>query len=610
MTPADIAILQRAFGLLGAGDVAGADRALRTLRAAMRQHPDALFVAAMIAKGQGQFDRARGALENALRAAPRHAQLWNAYGNLLSEMGQGAQAIAALQNAVQCDARYVEGWVNLAIVATQGEDWQTAGTAAKQATLLAPSDSRGWAATGALEQARGAPDAAEKAYRMAVQVNPHDLASRHNLATVLRDLDRREEALAVLEAAMAAGLTAPESGTTRAHLLAERGRFDDAVAQYRAVLSLHPAHLDAHETLASLLPQIGQGAAALDSYAAAAEIAGGSAAFWHSAVGSAKALGDGTRMLEWIDAGTAAIGNDVDLMLARSGALSMLGRRDEAMAVLEQVHAVAPDNAALHANFAYLKLAMGDAKGAEPHALRMGALMPQDQTSWALLTLIWRLMGDEREYWLAGYDRLVMPMDVPTPAGWSSRAAFLADVEQALTALHITTAHPAEQSLRGGTQTRGHLFDRQHPIIRALGESIRTAVSEALGALPVDPAHPFLSRNGRPWRFSGSWSVRLRDQGFHVSHIHTSGWVSSAFYASLPPEVAAGDMQADGAVPQGALMFGVPDASLGLDLSPRRIVQPVQGRLVIFPSYLWHGTAPFHSDHPRMTVAFDAVPAI
>jgi hypothetical protein len=37
-------------------------------------------------------------------------------------------------------------------------------------------------------------------------------------------------------------------------------------------------------------------------------------------------------------------------------------------------------------------------------------------------------------------------------------------------------------------------------------------------------------------------------------------------------------------------------------------VTPVPGRLAIFPSYVWHGTAPFESAAARLTVAFDALP--
>jgi hypothetical protein len=38
-------------------------------------------------------------------------------------------------------------------------------------------------------------------------------------------------------------------------------------------------------------------------------------------------------------------------------------------------------------------------------------------------------------------------------------------------------------------------------------------------------------------------------------------------------------------------------------------VKPEAGKLVLFPSYMWHGVEPFESDAPRLTVAFDALPA-
>ena len=52
------------------------------------------------------------------------------------------------------------------------------------------------------------------------------------------------------------------------------------------------------------------------------------------------------------------------------------------------------------------------------------------------------------------------------------------------------------------------------------------------------------------------------------------------------------------------------DSSLDKDLGlpPRRVVKPEAGTLVLFPSYMWHGTIPFHSQQPRLTVAFDLLP--
>jgi hypothetical protein len=96
--------------------------------------------------------------------------------------------------------------------------------------------------------------------------------------------------------------------------------------------------------------------------------------------------------------------------------------------------------------------------------------------------------------------------------------------------------------------------------------------------------------------------VRLRSQGYHTNHIHPEGWISSALYVVLPDEVREGEGDA------GHLQFGVPPAELGIAVPPRRSVKPEVGVLSLFPSYMWHGTVPFSSEQPRITVAFDLVP--
>jgi hypothetical protein len=85
--------------------------------------------------------------------------------------------------------------------------------------------------------------------------------------------------------------------------------------------------------------------------------------------------------------------------------------------------------------------------------------------------------------------------------------------------------------------------------------------------------------------------------------------LSSALYVELPDAIVqAGRTAAANQPSEGALTFGVPSSVFGLDLSPRRIERPEVGRLVIFPSYFWHGTMPFVSESPRLTIAFDMVP--
>jgi hypothetical protein len=160
--------------------------------------------------------------------------------------------------------------------------------------------------------------------------------------------------------------------------------------------------------------------------------------------------------------------------------------------------------------------------------------------------------------------------------------------------------------LRGGSQTSGVLFGRREPEIDALRDAIAAAVLRYSEQLPDDPSHPFLRRKATGIRFAGSWSVRLWSSGRHVNHYHQDGWISSAYYVSLPPSVA----HAREGVTAGCIQFGEPPVELGLGIGPRRVIQPRAGRLVLFPSYLWHGTVPFEDDAPRLTVAFDAVPAM
>jgi len=100
----------------------------------------------------------------------------------------------------------------------------------------------------------------------------------------------------------------------------------------------------------------------------------------------------------------------------------------------------------------------------------------------------------------------------------------------------------------------------------------------------------------------GCWSVRLVKGGSHVNHIHPEGWISSAFYVVVPPSVRAESNSEAGWITFGAPYFPVEG------LAPERSVCPKPGRLVLFPSYMWHGVNAFTDEAERISVAFDLVP--
>jgi tetratricopeptide (TPR) repeat protein len=211
---------------------------------------------------------------------------------------------------------------------------------------------------------------------------------------------------------------------------------------------------------------------------------------------------------------------------------------------------------------------------------------------WPYASLAWRLTGDPRWAWLEGDPGLVGVYDI------GERLPSLDALAERLRALHLALGHPLEQSVRGGSQTDGPLFARIEPEIRTLRAAIVEAVERHIAQLPPPrPGHPMLIARRAPIRFAGSWSIRLAGEGFHVNHLHPAGWISSAFYVALPEAAMGGPDHA------GWLSLGEA-TELGLNLPPIRLIEPRPGRLVLFPSTMWHGTRPF-AEGERLTVAFD-----
>jgi uncharacterized protein (TIGR02466 family) len=278
------------------------------------------------------------------------------------------------------------------------------------------------------------------------------------------------------------------------------------------------------------------------------------------------------------------------------------GRWDQAL----QVHAAAvnvagsmPDH---RISYARALLACGRPDEALLQAKLGTVQMPFNQRALAYLTLCWRMLGDERDEMLNDYERFVRVYDVPVPKQFDNSAEFNERLAGVLRSLHVGKRHPAEQTLRGGTQTSGDLFLRPEPEIRDLVTSLATCVQDYVRSLPQHKEHPLLVRRSGSFDFAASWSVRLGRSGYHTQHVHPLGWISSAYYVQVPPEISAS------AAEGGGIKFGEPDIDLGAKGAARRIIQPEVGRLVLFPSYMWHGTVPFESEESRMTVAFDVVP--
>jgi hypothetical protein len=177
----------------------------------------------------------------------------------------------------------------------------------------------------------------------------------------------------------------------------------------------------------------------------------------------------------------------------------------------------------------------------------------------------------------------------------------LDEIAATLRTLHGERAPPIGQSVRGGTQTAGQLFLRSDPEIVMLTDALAAAIRQFFGSLPnADPRHPLLKHRDMGIAFGPSWSIRFTGSGHHAAHFHPNGILSSACYIALP------DTLADPIEKPGWLEIGRPPPELRTDLGPLATFEPKPGRLVLFPSFLFHGTRPFTGGE-RLTVAFDLV---
>lgn len=453
--------------------------------------------------------------------------------------------------------------------------------------------------------------------------NPDDLVVLHWHALLLRGLDRRDEAITLLEAArrlnpanaslahslaqltLEAGMPAstgfleairlaPSRPELRLGLAAARfaeGEGERALAELDDLLAAQAGWYPGHRQYAQLATMTGHGDAAMTSYERAIAAFPDAGQLYFEA---AALLIEGERhdeALAMIERSIGRIGEDQALLCLKAGALDELGRFAEAETLFARLADI--DDLSHTIRRQRFLLRRGEAAAAsrelEPW-LAAGTMAGL----WPYAALAWRLGNDPRANWLER-DDLFVTVDL------GADEVDLAGLTALLRRLHAAGGRYFDQSVRHGTQTDGALLGRCEPEIVQLRASLARRVGQHIAGLPAaDPGHPALGpRRDRPVRFAGSWSVRLSQAGYHASHHHPQGWFSSAFYLQVPE-----GLEAD----EGMLALGESPSDLGLGLPAYRLVEPKPGRLVLFPSFTWHATRPFKAGE-RITVAFDVAPA-
>ncbi|HEX7037187.1 MAG TPA: tetratricopeptide repeat protein [Pseudomonadales bacterium] len=597
--------IRRALTLMQAGRQAESIALCQRVLAVAPGQPDALHLLALAARDRDDPAAAEHFFQRALSAAPRRADILVNYGNFLFARGRAREARSKLTKAVKSQPGSASAWYHLGLLSLRTGELREARRCAVRATTLAPEYPAAWELLAAVQQKTGDTRGAIATCRRGIGHQANAPRLHYSLGQLLREECEFEAAAVAYESALEKGHTTPDAYRNLAEAWLEAGHPDEAMAAADRGVQQFPDHAPLHRIRARMRWELEAAGDPLQGLRQSARDHPRNPDLWRALVELLNLLERRDEARDVLaEALAAGCPETPELRLLAAVSLADSGHAEEATRAFEALNESCADHPDIKLAYAQHALSNGDPGLAEKLCGEVLQLTPLDQLALAYLGTAWQLQQDPREQWLLDYQRMIRQVEVPPPAGYADGASFFAALAEVLTSLHRTRAHPIDQTLRGGTQTNGFLFRLKHPLLRELEAQIRVAVREALSTFPCEPEHPFWGRRprGDGVRFSGAWSVRLSSAGYHTNHVHPMGWMSSALYVALPDEVRSSESRA------GYIQFGVPLLDKDPGLPPRRVIRPEVGTVVLFPSYMWHGTIPFRSQQPRLTVAFDLLP--
>ncbi|MGH6889117.1 MAG: tetratricopeptide repeat protein [Rhizomicrobium sp.] len=603
----DADILDRVVSAIDRLELRSAEEILLRLLAQSPDEPRALQLMGVVRSTEGRFADAEDFYRRSLAALPGQPHVHHNLGKALRSQGRFAEAASEQREAVRVKPNYAEAHLDLAIALSDAGDHDAALKSCRDALRVQPNFLLAKQTMAAELCALDRPLEAERLMREALALgvrNPRQKAAlEHNLAIALKQQRRYSQALPLFDSAQRTVPEMPFVDYNRGNTLQHLGRMDEAVESYRLALARNPLDLAAHRDLNELLYRQRDDEGFLRSY--------DEAALLYPEIGELPLRkgnllylkGEYEQARECFGRAIALLPDSVTPHDGLALVLARLNDFDSAIAEHRNVVRMEPENAHGWRNYAQTLLAAGDAGTALAAAEKAVAIEPDSQIALAVWGLALRVLDDPREQPMNDTNNLVRAYEIGVPEGYASMDVFNRELNAYLDRLHVDRRECIDQTLRSGTQTLDNLFGAGHDPVERLRARVDEAVADYVSRMKDDDTHPLYRRRKSKFGYSASWSSRLHDCGFHTNHVHPKGWISSAYYVSVPD--AAKDAQRK----EGWIKFGEPNVTFGIDDAVRRTIRPEPGVLVLFPSYMWHGTIPFHSAQSRTTIAFDAVPA-
>ena len=456
-----------------------------------------------------------------------------------------------------------------------------------------------YARTGRLAEARAL-------YGTVLTARPDHRNALKAAALVAFRLDAVDEAVALLQRAVA--LDAGDAGAHNdlGNVLQAAGRLDAALTAYRRAVELDPERAETHVNL-------GQALRAKGDLEGAAEALGRAAALRPDHAGTLLRIGLVHHAKGDLDGAASAFlqvlaiePENAEACFAFGNVLYAQGRLDEAVEAYGQAATLRAE--ILDASFevgkprhVHAHFDRGEPRAALEACDDLLARQPGQSGALAMKAVaLWEAGEKDQARSLLDFDRLLRQEHSAPPANFADISAFNAALAAHVRNHPTLQAAPESYSMERG-QSTGELLPGRGAAA-AFGALVAQAVDRYREAVSQGPSHPFLANIPDRIRIT-AWGVILDEGAYQVPHIHPSAWLSGVYYVALPSSLGADD---DGTA--GWIEFGRPYWDFQIRAEPEtRLIEPEEGLMLLFPSYMFHRTLPFTGAGERISIAFDVL---
>lgn len=541
------------------------ESALMHMKASLKvksNQPHVLLNLAMCQRQSRQHNEALKTFNKLLKQVPDHAVAFKNKIQLLSEMGRNEQALTELRHKIDTSSGNFELFSLLGEISSNCKLY---------------------------------PDAIS-AYNKAIDLKPVSAVALHNLGLAYRLNAEPEKALTAYHKALDVGKPVYQLMHNLGNAYSDLGQLEKAIEYYQKALKLNFGYIETHINLNDLLWETGNTTHYLQSYIQAIFTFPDDPVFVYQYVRRLFRISQYELALKVLDSKKAMFGMQAEYQYLYAKVQISLGHNNAGKELLMDVQGKDSLSLEDQLDICEILLKQKSYDLAQSKIEQILKIEPHNIAALAYWGICLRHTGNNQEQELNDYAHFVQEYVVFDPV---KEVDFYDELVVTLSELHSSKEQPIDQTLINGTQTRGRLFSYDKPVIKELVQRIRSCV-----AMYIEQNQKWANEwcqlpDAQNPTFIGSWSVKLKSGGFHSNHFHPMGKLSSVLYISLPDSIA------DTTENEGFLKFGEPNFRDDHNFPPNKFIKPEVGKLVLFPSYFWHGTVPFSDESYRLTVAFD-----